>query len=180
MKSNQNKHKSEILKNWVIGIWLVFCLPLVCISDYNLNNPNKNLPKPAMVIKSIFTKKSSEQIGICSQKGLEEFIYFGTYRSMVGGNYSANFDILGAGKVYFDVVSTQGTKLLDNRELIISEDQKSLVVDFNVKYYQDDVELRLRHLDDSGVCINSLEIIRKNIDWIGNLKGIYILLKTII
>lgn len=180
MKSKQNKQRFENLRNWIIGIWLIFCLPLACISNYNLNNPNKKLPKPTQIIKSILIKKTSEQISVCSQKGPEEFIYFGTYRPMIGGNYIANFDILGAGKIYFDVVSAQGTKLQDNREFIIDKDQKNLIIDFKVNYYQDDVELRLRHLDDSGICVNSVEINRKNIDWVGNLKSIYTLLKTII
>lgn len=170
----------KTLINFVIALWLIVSLPAICASVYNLNNPDKQLPKIGLVYKAIATSSTSEPVGVCSQKGTENFIYFGTYRPMMGGKYNANFEVQGNGKIFFDVVSSQGTKLQDSRELTIDNDQKNLSVDFNIKYYQDDVELRLRHLDNSGICIESVATNRKTISWIGNIRGLLSLIKAIV
>lgn len=163
-----------------IVFWLITGTLIASASIYHLNNPDKRLPSAPAVYKAIVTHSTKERVGICSQKGPENFIYFGTYRPMVGGGYSANFEVQGSGKIFFDVVSSQGTKLQDSRELTIDNDQKNLSVDFNIKYYQDDVELRLRHLDNSGICVESVATNRKTISWIGNIRGLLSLLKAIV
>jgi hypothetical protein len=168
------------MRNTLIGIWLIIGTLIACASVYRLNNPGKQFPKAGSVYEAIATRSLSEQIDICSQDKSEEFIYSGTYRPMIGGSYIANFDVEGNGRVFYDVVSAQGTRLQDSRELSINTDQKSISVDFNVKYYQDDIELRLRHLDNSRICVNSLAVERTKIDWGGNLRGVLLLVKTVI
>jgi len=168
------------MKNLIIAICLVIGAFIACIGVYNINNPDNKLPSPKALLVSINSTRGEEIIGVCSQGEPEDFIYSGTYRPLIGGRYTAKFDISGQGKIFFDVVSSQGTRFHSSEEITLkNKSSEMLNLEFQTNYLQSDVELRIRRLDNSKVCVNSLVLERESINWRTNFRAILLFFKKL-